>query len=384
MAFVPAGWDPHPHRAGGLRGLPWLGMLPVVPSPEMGSGITGSPGRAPPEGTGGCWWGWFAHQCQPAPRARTSLRCPGGEQPGHPLPLAVGKEDLHNKPPGWAAAPRAAERSRWMGRERIKLSPEGGTARPGGRGRCGVGEPQGWGAACWVPAGDTWVLLRSQRWVLANQPGPLAHWSMATSRSSMSTRTTPLGRGVRSSPEAAWGLPVPPTQCGWCWCTGYWGNVRCQGHPQTPAGDCPPSEPHLGEAGAGAGAGKGQGQPLLGVNSTSRGALTQPRKRGAAGVAPACHPAGPTLFPWVLRGGRGFPLGNGAMAPPLARTQLPPSLPSASRCGSSRRCCWGAAGTHQPRDNTQLPGGTPAGLSHPPAQLWWGALRWRLEVGDAG
>lgn len=54
---MPAGWDPYSHRAGGLQDLPWLGMLPVVPSSEMGSGITGSPGWALLEGTGGCWWG---------------------------------------------------------------------------------------------------------------------------------------------------------------------------------------------------------------------------------------------------------------------------------------------------------------------------------------
>lgn len=101
-SFLSSGWDPNLHSHGGLRGLPWLGMLPVVPSPETLLGITSLLGWASLEGTGGYWSGWFAHWL-PAPGARPSPRCPGKEQPGHTLPLAAGKEDLHNKPLGCGA-----------------------------------------------------------------------------------------------------------------------------------------------------------------------------------------------------------------------------------------------------------------------------------------
>lgn len=65
-----------------------------------------------------------------------------------------------------------------------------------------------------MPAADTWVLLRSQRCVSANQPGPLAHWSMVTSRSSMSTRTTPLCRETGGSAPGGASPCPPPTQRG--------------------------------------------------------------------------------------------------------------------------------------------------------------------------
>lgn len=97
-------------------------------------------------------------------------------------------------------------------------------------------------AGCWdqrgagrrVPAAGTWVLLRSQRCVPANQPGPLAHWSMPTSRSSMSTRTTPLCRGTGSAPGH---LGAGGTQL-----RGSWGTAPGGGRSwcQTLAGAVPP------------------------------------------------------------------------------------------------------------------------------------------------
>lgn len=56
-------------------------------------------------------------------------------------------------------------------------------------------------------------------------------------------------------------------------------------------------------------------------------------------MVPACHPlpCGTNPLPWVPRGGHGFPLGNGVTSPLRDKSQLTPSLPSASRRGSSRR-----------------------------------------------
>lgn len=100
----------------------------------------------------------------------------------------------------------------------------------------------------------TWVLLRSQRCVPANQPGPLAHWSMPTSRSSMSTRTTPLCRGTGSAPghwgdAAAGGLGDGDTDPGdtlvvldipsWSWVWGIqgWGTDSRGGQGAARCGD---------------------------------------------------------------------------------------------------------------------------------------------------
>lgn len=204
-------------------------------------------------------------------------------------------------------------------------------AQPGGRdtrrgwGWFGAGEPQpgqarGWGAGCRVLVADTWVLLRSQRCVSANQPGPLAHWSMATSRSSMSTRTTPLRRRMGSAPGAAQGVPVPtlcpppsvavPHRChrgGWCRCMGWWTTGGVSSVPGRPARDVPPRS-------HGWGRGSSSWVRILplkrGFNATDWGI-------GAAGVAAACRPlpCGTNRLPWVLRRGQGFPLGNGATSP---------------------------------------------------------------------
>ena len=101
--FFPLGWDP---ELGGLRGLPRPGTLPGVLSPESRLGISGGE-RGLPIGV---------------------LR----PEPGRPRGARVtrwrwqrGRQICTINP--WAAAQGAAERSRWIGRERIKLSAEGGT-----------------------------------------------------------------------------------------------------------------------------------------------------------------------------------------------------------------------------------------------------------------
>lgn len=124
-SFLSSGWDPNLHSHGGLRALPWLGMLPVVPSPETLLGITSLPWV----GTTGGNWGLLV-------RVVCSLAASPPE-PGRPRDARArssqvtrchwqrGRKICTINPS--AAVLRAAERSRWIGWERIKLSPQGGT-----------------------------------------------------------------------------------------------------------------------------------------------------------------------------------------------------------------------------------------------------------------
>lgn len=189
---------------------------------------------------------------------------------------------------------RAAERSRWIGWERIKLSPEGGTrsrdSPAGGIGTVGSGGPPalpGEGMGYRVPGADGRYLGAVEVAAVrvrepARPAGALVDGHVP--QLNVHPHDAPV---PRDGGQPRGGFPVPPPRSvavshhclwdrqrgrtrprgGWCWYTDSLGNARCQQRPRSPVRDVPPWSCVWGRLEL------GQGSQLLGLNSASQEGL---------------------------------------------------------------------------------------------------------------